>query len=236
LHTVDGVALAADCWASPGASAAVVVVHGFSGHRHERTVAAATRALRDAGYAVVVYDARGHGRSSGCCTLGDDERHDVAAAVDHARTKADRVVVVGASMGAIAALRFAAGRADVDGVVAVSCPARWRLRTCRSALAALLTQTPPGRWFLARHAGVRLQRGWTRPEEPLALAPRIGCPLAVLHGLDDRFVPADEASALYAASVHPHRLDLVVGMGHAFDDRATASVVAAVAWCLDAAG
>ena len=77
------------------------------------------------GFDVVSYDARGHGRSTGESTLGDLEQHDVAAAVALARTRSSDVVLVGASMGAIAALRYAATDPELRGVVAVSCPARW---------------------------------------------------------------------------------------------------------------
>ena len=60
-------------------------------------------------------------------TLGDLERHDVAVAVEVARERSERVVVVGASMGAIAALRYAVTDDDLAGTVIVSCPAGWRL-------------------------------------------------------------------------------------------------------------
>ena len=74
------------------------------------------RALRGRGHMpCITYDGRGQGDSGGLCTLGDAERHDVAAAVAFAREHADRVVVVGASMGAIAVLRHAAGDADLAG-------------------------------------------------------------------------------------------------------------------------
>ena len=66
------------------------------------------------------------------------------------------VVIVGASMGAIAALRYAAGPVvdpGLVGVVAVSSPAGWRLpRNARSVLAAGLTRTRLGRLLPERCA------------------------------------------------------------------------------------
>ena len=96
LHTADGLALAAEVWPAPeaGASGAVVVlVHGFTAHRRDPTVLAMAHELRAAGHTVVAYDMRGHGESEGLCTLGDRERHDVAAAVAAARDLAPRVVL-----------------------------------------------------------------------------------------------------------------------------------------------
>ena len=55
------------------------------------------------------------------------------AAVHVARERSDRVVLVGTSMGAIAALRYAATDPELAGVVAVSCPAAWRLPATRAA-------------------------------------------------------------------------------------------------------
>src|SRR5262249_8934690 len=85
--------------------AAVVLVHGFSASADHPDVCDLAEVLHTDGVDVVCYDARGHGTSEGHSTLGDLERHDVAAAVDAARDRSDRVVLVGASMGAIAALR-----------------------------------------------------------------------------------------------------------------------------------
>jgi pimeloyl-ACP methyl ester carboxylesterase len=233
LVTSDGRHLAADIRHVDRARAAVVVVHGFTAHRRHGSVVAIAEALARDGYAVLTYDARGHGESDGMCTLGNDEDLDVAAAVEAARALAGRVIVVGASMGAIAALRYAAHHDDIDGVVSVSCPARWQLRTFRTVVAAVLTQTRPGRRFLERRVGVRVAPTTVRLESPEALAPRVTCSLAIVHGLADRFMPSLEASRLHDQATSRRRLDLVPAMGHAFDDVGMATTLAAVAWCLE---
>lgn len=215
-----------------GCAAVVVIVHGFTAHRHEANVVAIAEALRRENYAVVVGDLRGHGESGGLSTLGDQERFDVAEMVRIARTLHDRVVVIGASMGAIATLRYAADDAGLAGAVTVSCPARWQLRTLRTAVAAVVTQTAIGRRLLARRIGVRVAEKWTRSEAPEVVAARVTCPLAIVHGLADRFMPALEASRLRSRVLGPHRLDLVPAMGHAFDAIGRSTIVAAVAWCL----
>jgi pimeloyl-ACP methyl ester carboxylesterase len=232
LRTADGLELAADAWLPPTpADAAVVLVHGFTAHRHDPTVVSTAHELRDEGYAVVTYDMRGHGESEGLCTLGDLEKLDVAAAVVAARDLATRVVVVGASLGAIAVLRYAVDDHDLAGVVTVSSPAQWKVSTARTAVAAALTRTRVGRQ-LARRLGARLDRRWTWPEPPDALAGRVTVPLAVVHGLDDRFMPTSEAQVLHDAVSGHRRLDLVAGMGHAYGTQGLEPITAAVAWCL----
>ncbi len=215
-----------------GARTAIVVVHGFTAHRRHASVTAIADALEHDGHAVLTYDGRGHGESEGMCTLGNDEDLDVEAAVEAARELAPKVVIVGASMGAIAALRYAADHHDAAGVVTVSCPARWQLRTMRTALAAVLTQTWPGRRFLERSVGVRVAPTTPRLESPEVLARRVTSPLAIVHGLADRFMPALEASRLHDQATGRRRLDLVPAMGHAFDDVGTSTILAAVSWCL----
>jgi pimeloyl-ACP methyl ester carboxylesterase len=170
------------------------------------------------------------------CTLGDLERLDVAAAVVAARHLAPRVVLVGASLGAIAVPGYAVEvppgpGVHLAGVVVVSAPAQWRLTTPRTALAAGLTRTRIGR-SLARRRGVRLDRRWNRPEPPNALAARLTAPLAVVHGRDDRFMPTSEAQVLHDAAPGHRRLDLVMGMGHAYGTRGVEPISDAVAWCL----
>lgn len=214
--------------------AAVVLAHGFSASAEDPTVAATALALTGAGFDVVTYDARGHGGSEGESTLGDLEQHDVAAAVHAARERSDRLVVVGASMGAIAVLRYAANHeAEIHGVVAVSCPARWELpRTPMAVACTALTRTRPGRAVAARWLRVRVASRWTDPEPPIELVPRIASPVAIVHGRRDRFIPVAASGELFEVANEPRRLSVVERMGHAFDDAATPAIVDAVHWTL----
>ncbi len=232
--TADDVVLAGSHVITDGAPrAAVVVVHGFSASSEHPEVVSLARALHDRQLDVVCYDARGHGRSEGLSTLGDLESHDVAAAVTCGAQRTDRVVLVGASMGAIAALRYAAFNDGLAGVVIISCPAAWRLpRSARGVLAAGLTQTRLGRALAARYLRVRVAPKWTRAHPPAALVPRLTIPLAIVHGDADRFIAPSDAHELAALARGPSRLEVVEGMGHAFEPRATPAIVAGVEWAL----
>lgn len=237
LETGDGVRLAGHCLPAVGTSgSAVVLVHGFAAHKEEASVLAAAERLAEAGYTVVTYDARGHGKSDGLCTLGDDERHDVASAVAAARRVADRVVLVGASMGAIAALRYAAEATHIDGLVTVSSPASWRIpRNPRTLFASVLTQTPPGRLVARRWLGVRLATHWTQPLPPVELASSVRVPWVIIHGRSDKFIAPREAFELRDIAPGPCRLEVVAGMGHAFDPVGVPTILEAVSWAFKAA-
>lgn len=213
--------------------AAVVLVHGFSASANDPNVRALAEALHDDGLDVVCYDARGHGTSEGHSTLGDLERHDVAAAVDAARDRSDRVVLVGASMGAIAAVRYAAAADGVAGLVSVSCPSRWRLpRNVHGVFAAGLTRTRIGRALASRWMGVQVAPRWTNPTPPAELVPQVRAPVAFVHGAADRFIPASDAEELFALAHEPRRLEIVPAMGHAFEPQSVPAVRDAVDWAL----
>ncbi|HEX4245739.1 MAG TPA: alpha/beta hydrolase, partial [Acidimicrobiales bacterium] len=158
LETSDGVRLATRRWLAPDRARAVVVLaHGLTANKDELRVVTLASELQGQGFEVIAYDSRGHGQSGGHCTLGDLERYDVAAVVEWARARNRRVVLVGASMGAVAVLSYAATAGDVTGVVAVSSPGEWRLPLrIRSVVTAALARTRTGRKFARQRMNVRI--------------------------------------------------------------------------------
>lgn len=236
IVTLDRVALASRRWLTPGEpKAAVVLVHGFTASSDCPNVERVAESLHALGLDVITYDARGHGKSEGESTLGDLEHHDVAAAVDLARRRTDRVILVGASMGAIAVIRHASRQDGAYGVVAVSCPARWRLpRNPTAVVAAVMTRTPVGRAALRRFAGVRVASRWTDPIPPIELVELVGVPITFVHGEADRFIPHTDAAELHSRAGSTSRLHIVEGMGHAYDEFAVAYIVDAVDTLLEA--
>jgi alpha-beta hydrolase superfamily lysophospholipase len=234
LHTADGLTLTARTWLRPGARASVVLVHGFAASTLDSGVVRQAEALNEAGFNILTYDSRGHGTSNGLCTLGDCESRDVASAVSAAQSWDLPIVLLGASMGGIAALRYAADAGStLAGVVSVSSASAWRIpKTPASMLAAILTRTPPGRWLLSRQLRVQMAKRWTNPEPPVSLVKRISVPLAIVHGQSDHFIRPAEAVELYRAAAEPKRLDLVPSMGHAFDQAGLAAITASVEWAV----
>jgi uncharacterized protein len=234
LRSADGVRLAARIWASetPEHGGSVVVAHGLTVTKDHWSVVALADRMAAEGFTVVAFDGRGHGGSDGLCTLGTDEALDVAAAVAFAGALSPPVVAVGSSMGAIAVLRFAATGGVVDGVVAVSSPARWRLHGWQTLVAAGVTRTGLGRRLLSRRKDVRLAARWSAPAAPEEMAARIRCPAVIVHGTRDRFIPAGEAVRLYHRLSGPRRLELVDGMGHGFGPQAVGPILAGVRWAL----
>jgi pimeloyl-ACP methyl ester carboxylesterase len=238
LSTTDGLTLSAAAYDRPEPKGAVVVAHGFTGSQDQPEVRALADAIRDAGYAVVTFDGRGHGESEGLCTLGTEERYDVGAAVGLARSMSPHVAVVGASMGGIAVLHHAVDDPQLAGVIAVSTPAVWKLpRSARGVLSALVTRTKVGRRLIANRAGVRVSPVWLRVESPSDLVARLRVPLVVIHGRADRFLAKGHAEDLYRAAARGRRRMIIVpGMGHAFGQASMASILDGLRWLFGEGG
>jgi pimeloyl-ACP methyl ester carboxylesterase len=237
LRTEDGLDLPARWWYAAAPRSTVVLVHGFTASKDHTDVVAVADHLCAAGHDVISYDARGHGEAAGLCTLGDLERHDVAAAVQAASYRKRPIVLLGASMGAVAVLRYAAAANDYAGVITVSSPAAWRVpRNPRTLLAAGLTQTRLGRAIAARRLGARIAPGFSREAPPVELAAQVSKPYAIIHGARDRFIVPMSAAELYAVANEPRRLEIVPGMGHAYDKTGTPVIAHAIEWILEQAG
>ena len=117
FRATDGVRLSG--WLVPGTNGAgVVLAHGSHGSRLD--VLGRLRLLSRAGYAVLAFDARGHGASSGRPNaLGWAGAADVAGAAAFLRHRVSgRVAVLGLSMGAEEALRAASEGVPLAGIVA----------------------------------------------------------------------------------------------------------------------
>jgi alpha-beta hydrolase superfamily lysophospholipase len=233
LRTEDGVELATRSWPLPvGARAAVVLVHGLAANKDDLRVVALAEELSALGFEVLAYDSRGHGQSGGLCTLGHLERFDVAAAADSVRSRGVPIVVVGASMGAVATLAYAATAPDIAGVVAVSSPAEWRLPfRPRSVLTATLARTKAGRHFAHRKMNVRIAP-WSSPEPPRALLDRVECPLVIVHGGRDPIIPISHGLESALQADERRSIAVVPHMGHAFDPAGYPQICDAVAWVL----
>jgi dienelactone hydrolase len=160
----DGVRISG--WWVPGTNgAAVVVVHGGGGDR-EGAVAHA-RMLARAGYGVLLYDARGRGRSGGHANaFGWEWDRDVRGAVDWLAARGiGRIGLLGLSTGAEAVITEAAGDSRVGAVIADGV----QVRTAQDA-----TESPevlPLTWTAG--AAIRAVSG-EHPPAPLAtLVPRL---------------------------------------------------------------
>lgn len=211
--SLSGATLAA--WSAPGACrcAAVVLLHGVRSNRG--AMLGRARLLHAAGYSVLAVDQQAHGESTGdAVTFGFRERLDATSAVAEARRRfpGEAVGVVGVSMGgAAAALAGAALGADAvvlesvyaDIIVATENRLRMRAGRFGGVLAPLLLAQLPLR------TGVR-----ARDLRPVDSIGRLGVPVLIVGGTEDRRATPADARALYDQASRPKELWWVPGAGH----------------------
>ena len=219
IRTGDGVRLAARHWDAGLRDVGCVVGHGFTGSSRAGDVQQICRLLAAQGVGVLAIDFRGHGRSGGRSTVGADEVHDLAAAVDWLREHGyARVAALGWSMGGSVVLRYAGLGGDVDAVVSVSSPGRWFERGTKPMRRVhWLCETRSGRVVLRLIRRTRLTReGWDPvPEAPHEVVGLIApTPLLIVHGDADRYFPMPHLHVLRDNA--PNAVVWVEeGMGHA---------------------
>ncbi len=215
-RTTDDVTIRGQ-FVSPAPGAPIVVVcHGFTGTHQNKAI----RGLADGiahHYGVATFDFRGHGNSTGQCTLGDAEALDIEAVAQTLRrlSPGSPLVGLGFSMGAGALIRAAALHGGFDTIVAVSCPAKWRVpRSGAAILATFLTRTGAGRKLLRRF-GVHVYPTWTNPASPVQVADAISpVPVALVYGTEDKYFSYRDGIELYEALRAPKSLLTVDGGGH----------------------
>ncbi len=223
--SADGVPLHAVRLAGPiGCGVTVVLVHGFANwHRHPKIHEFANTLASHAN--VLVLDLRGHGFSGGTSTLGALEFLDVKAAVERV-TLTDKLVLLGASMGAAAVVLYAgmAARGDggraADAVVAVSGPAWWGGRDTPKGVGRVLelAASPLMRRAMRHLMRVRIEgvRNAGRIDPVTLVGDIAPTPLVIVHDRADWYFGVDQAEAMHSAAGPTAQLWWRKG-GHATD-------------------
>lgn len=192
-HSRDGVVLKG--WAIDGDLATgpvIVLTHGWA----DSKVGALARVEAVAAFAsrVIAWDLRGHGESSGTCTLGLREKEDLRTLLDTLEESAP-IVLFGWSLGAGISIAVATECDRVVGVIAES-PYRHPQTPAANVLAARSMpwrlNLPLALWLVGFGAASRGWRGFDRRE----IASRLRVPLLVLHGDHDMVSPIEDGRAI----------------------------------------
>ncbi|WP_306607777.1 alpha/beta hydrolase [Azonexus sp.] len=203
----------------PGAPC-LVILHGW-GSNAEMMLPLA-RPLHAAGYGLLFFEARNHGRSD-----GDDFSslprfaEDIECAIAWLRLQAEvdplRIGLIGHSVGAGAALLVASRCQDIRAVISLSAFSHPASMMRRWLSAKGIPFWPLGAYILAYVQHVIAHR--FEEIAPRNTIKRVSCPTLLVHAEDDRTVPVEDAREIHANRTGEQvRLLIVPGDHEQFDD------------------
>jgi uncharacterized protein len=210
----DGLALHGWWIPCSGSDRAVVIMHGHGGSMDWDVHRAPP--LHEAGFNVLLFDFRAHGRSEGrTITFGYLERQDVLGAVRWLQSRGmRRIGLLGFSFGGIAAMLAAPLCPDVAAVISDGGPAR-----ARTALAEWGVEHGIPRWLSTPFAWLTVAITSLRVRanlfqyEPIRWVGRIAPrPILFVHGDLDQYLP--DFDDLVAAARPPVEVWRVPDAGH----------------------
>lgn len=178
---------------------ALAIMHGWGGNAEMMLPLA--KPLHAAGYALLLFDARSHGRSDGDSfaslpRFAEDLEHAVDWLQQQPDVDARRVGAIGHSVGAGAALLLASRRNDLAAVVSLAAFAHPAPIMRRWLKQKRIPYWPLGAYvlfYIQRVIGVRFDV--IAPSHTIGLT---HCPVLLAHGTEDETVPVSEAQVIYA--------------------------------------
>ncbi len=172
-------------------AATILHVHGNAGNIESHVWF--TEYLPAAGFNLFVFDFRGYGRSEGAARRRRPLIADTDAALDMLLARPDidptRIGLFAQSLGGAIGLNVMADRSELRSGVVMSGFSSWR-----DVAAGAVGGDPPN--VFGRLLARVLIRDHDRPDEAIA---RIDRPILVIHGTDDRIVPARHGRRLAEA-------------------------------------
>jgi alpha-beta hydrolase superfamily lysophospholipase len=199
-----------------GFSKVVIIAHGF--YTNKDTVL--FRKITDAfskEYDAIVFDFRGHGKSSDVFTWTALEQKDLQAVIAYAKENHyTKIGVIGFSLGAAIALIEASSHHNIDSVIAVSSPADlrsinyhfWERDMWRDLM---LNFGAKGRGKGIRPGSLSLQK-----IRPIDIIDKISpTPILFLHGEKDWLIKPGHSQRLFDKANSPKALTIIKGGGHA---------------------
>ena len=180
-------------------SPSVVLLHGWGGNAE--TLLPVARPLHDAGFALLLIDARCHGQSDEDSFASMPRfAEDLARAIDWLKQRDDidphAIVSIGHSVGAAASLLAASRRDDIAAVVSIAAFTHPVAMMRRWFVSKGIPYMPVGMLMLRYVEWVIGHR--FDDIAPINTIRRVRCPASLVHGAEDSTVPVSEAHAIHA--------------------------------------
>ena len=222
-----------------GRAPAAIILHGWGGNAE--MMLPLLLPLHRAGFSVLVFDARCHGRSdddsfTSLPRFAEDLERALTWLKCQQTIDPHHIALVGHSVGAGAALLVASRRDDVAAIVSLAAFSH-PVNMMRRFLAAKHIPYMPLGWVVLRYVQQVIGHRFD-DIAPVNTIRKVRCPTLLVHGAEDVTVPVTEARAIHAARSGDHvKLKIVPGSHDDFGDGSdVAGEIAALVTFLRACG
>ncbi len=195
LKTNDDISI--DAWYAAGsASTCVIFLHGYSVNKSY--VRDEASMFQKWGYSVLMFDLRGHGKSSGnSTTYGIKETADLQKAFEFAKSKGHRkIILYGVSLGAAISIKATAdGKVQPDAIIA-DMPLDNLHQHFKARTKMLGFPSEPFASLITFWVGV--EKGYNAFNHDVSTyAKKVSCPVLIQWGEKDIYVPEKGAKSIF---------------------------------------
>lgn len=199
-----------------GHQAVIIIAHGYYNSKQCVVLLQLAQVLGGE-YDILMFDFRGHGKSSGVFTWTSREGNDLAAVLDFITPQYSKKGLIAFSIGASISINLLAKDKRVDSFVCVSAPSNmWRIDYWVWAMdlkndAAYTLLNPIGKIG----KGVRAGPFWLAKEKPINNIGKITIPTLFIHGSRDWVIRPWHSKALHQKTGGVKRIVFIKNGPHA---------------------
>ena len=199
-----------------GFSKVVIIAHGFYTNKDTFLFKKMAEALSKE-YDVILFDFRGHGKSSDVFTWTALEQKDLQTVISYAKeNNYAKIGVIGFSFGAAIALIEASLQQNIDSIIAVSTPVDLRSINYHFWEKDMLGDLRLNFGVKGRGKGVRPGNPFLKKIRPIDIVDKISpIPILFLHGEKDWLIEPSHSQRLFDKALDPKSLTIIKDGGHA---------------------
>jgi len=192
----------------------VVIAHGFFNSKETLLLLQLKDSLLDY-YDVLMFDFRGHGKSSGTFSFTSNEDHDLGSILEYARNGYEAVGLIAFSLGAVISINTLAKTDVVKSFICVSAPTEfgkidfrfWNI-DFENDVIYNLNEGKIGK-------SLRLGPFWLNKSRPIDSIEKVKCPVLFIHGDKDWVIDYQHSHQLYNKAKSKKKIEIISNGPHA---------------------
>ena len=199
-----------------GFSKVIIIAPGFFNNKDTFLFRRITEAFSKE-YDVIVFDFRGHGKSSDKFSWTAHEQKDLQAIIAYAKDNHyAKIGVIGFSLGAAVALIEASNYHNIDSLIAVSTPVDSKSINYHFWEKDMWEDLRLNFGIKGQGKGVRLGNPFLKKIRPLDIVDKVSpAPVLFIHGEKDWLVKPSHSQRLFQKAKEPKALTIIKDGGHA---------------------